>query len=154
MRPCEVPEILHEMPINGKICLCGMMSEMVNSTISDVVQLGRHVWCGRSHYSWHHQMEAISALLAICAGNSPVTSPNKGQWRGALMFSLICTWINGWVNNREVGDLRCHCVHYEVTAILHNHIFFYPLWFTPIYWWLARLQYLQCINNGDAVDYH
>ena len=35
---------------------------------------------------------------------SPVNSPHKGQWRGALMFSLICAWINGWVNNREAGD--------------------------------------------------
>ena len=32
---------------------------------------------------------------------SPVNSPQKGQWRGALMFSLICVWINGWVNNHE-----------------------------------------------------
>ena len=37
---------------------------------------------------------------------SPVNSPHKGQWRGALMFSLIRVWINGWVNNREAGDLR------------------------------------------------
>ena len=29
---------------------------------------------------------------------SSVNSPHKGQWRGALMFSLICAWINGWVN--------------------------------------------------------
>ena len=29
---------------------------------------------------------------------SPVNSPHKGQWRGALIFSLICVWINGWVN--------------------------------------------------------
>ena len=37
---------------------------------------------------------------------SPVNSPHKGQWRGALIFSLICVWINGWVNNREAGGLR------------------------------------------------
>ena len=37
---------------------------------------------------------------------SPVNSPHKGQWRGALMFSIICVWINGWVNNRKAGDLR------------------------------------------------
>ena len=37
---------------------------------------------------------------------SPVNSPHKGQWCGALMHSLICAWINGWVNNREPGDLR------------------------------------------------
>ena len=35
-----------------------------------------------------------------------VNSPHKGQWRGALMFSLICLWINDWVSNREAGDLR------------------------------------------------
>ena len=29
---------------------------------------------------WRHQMERFSALLALCVGNSPVTS--KGQWRG------------------------------------------------------------------------
>ena len=48
---------------------------------------------------------------------SPVNSPHKGQWRGALMFSLICTWINGWENNREAGDLRGHRAHYDVTVM-------------------------------------
>ena len=33
--------------------------------------------------------------------NSPVNSPHKGQWREALMFSLICAWTNGLVNNRK-----------------------------------------------------
>ena len=37
---------------------------------------------------------------------SPVNFPHKGQWRGALMFSLIYAWINDWVNNHEAGDLR------------------------------------------------
>ena len=57
----------------------------------------------------------FSALLGICAGNSPfpVNSLHKSQWRGALMFSLICVWINGCVNNREAGDLRYHRVHYD-----------------------------------------
>ena len=55
---------------------------------------------------WRHQMETCAAFLALCAGNSPVpvNSPHKGQWRGALMFSLICAWIYDWVNNREAGD--------------------------------------------------
>ena len=48
---------------------------------------------------------------------SPVNSPPKGQWRGALMFSLICVWINGWVNNREAGDLRGYHAHYDVTGM-------------------------------------
>ena len=47
----------------------------------------------------------------------PVNSPHKGQWRGAFMFSLICAWINGWVNNREAGDLRHHRAHYDVIVM-------------------------------------
>ena len=49
---------------------------------------------------------------------SPVNSPHKGQWRGALMFSLICVWINGWVNNRESGDLRHYRAHYDDNVML------------------------------------
>ena len=49
---------------------------------------------------------------------SPVNSPHKGQWRGALVFSFICVWINGWVNNRKVGDLRRYRGHYDVTVMI------------------------------------
>ena len=49
---------------------------------------------------------------------SPVNSPHKGQWRGALMFSLMCVWINGWVNNREAGDLRHYRAHHDVTVMI------------------------------------
>ena len=75
-------------------------------------QNGTHSW-------WRHQMETFSALLAICAGNSPVPGefPAKGQWRGALMFSLICVRINGWVNNHEAGDLRRHQAHCDVIVM-------------------------------------
>ena len=48
---------------------------------------------------------------------SPVNSPHKGQWHGALMFSLICVWRNGWVNNRKAGDLRCYHAHYDVIVM-------------------------------------
>ena len=70
-------------------------------------------------------METFSALLAICAENSP----HKGQWRGALMLSLICAWINGWVNNCEAGDLRRHRAHYDVIVMLKR----VPL--TSRRWW-------------------
>ena len=49
----------------------------------------------------------------------PVNSPHKGQWHGRLMFSLICVWINGWVNNREAGDLRCYRAHYDVIVMCY-----------------------------------
>ena len=48
---------------------------------------------------------------------SRLDSPYKVQWRGALMFSLICAWINGWANNRDAGDLIHHGTHYDVIVI-------------------------------------
>ena len=56
---------------------------------------------------------------------SPVNSPHKGQWRGALVFSLICAWTNGLINNRNAGDLRRHRAHYDVTLMIE---FVHP-WF-------------------------
>ena len=74
---------------------------------------------------WRHQMETFSALQVICAGNSPpVNSTHKGQWR---VFSLICTWINGWVNNREAGDLRRHRPHYDVIVMKIDPAYFAEL---------------------------
>ena len=68
---------------------------------------------------WLHQMETFYVLLALCAGNSPVTDefPHKDQWRGVLVFSLIRASINGWVNNRGAGDKRWHRAHYDVTVM-------------------------------------
>ena len=69
---------------------------------------------------------------------SLVNSPRKGQWRGTLMFSLICTRINGWVNNGEAGDLRRHRVHYDV-IVMQGRRMGYPAWtWTPA--WTPRLQ--------------
>ena len=62
-------------------------------------------------YSWHDGViirKHFPRTWPFVRGihRSPVNSPHKGQWRGALMFPLSCTWINGWVNDREAGDLR------------------------------------------------
>ena len=71
---------------------------------------------------WKH----IPRNWPFVRGNSPVpvNSPHKGQWRGALMFSLICVWINGWVNNREAGDLRRHRGHYDVNVMCTERLQF------------------------------
>ena len=70
---------------------------------------------------------------------SPVNFPHKVQWRGALMFSLICIWINGWVNNREARDLRCYPAHYDITVMLQPGILPWgPLWGLS-YWYLIIL---------------
>ena len=76
-----------------------------------------HIWTDL-HYDvikWKHFPRYWPFVRGI--HRSPVNSPHEGQRRGALMFSLICVWINGWVNNREAGDLRRYRAHYDVTVI-------------------------------------
>ena len=53
---------------------------------------------------------------------SPMNSPHKGQWRGALMFSQICAWTNGWANSRDAGDMRRHYTRYDVTIMKQEPI--------------------------------
>ena len=79
---------------------------------------------------WLNWMEIFSVQLALSAGNSPalVNSPHKGQWRWALMLSLICVCINGWVNNREAGDLRPRCGHYDVNVMCMAQSIYRPAW--------------------------
>ena len=69
--------------------------------------------------SWRHQMETYSALLTLCAGNSPVTGEFPAQRPATRNFdvSFICAWINGWANNREAGDSRRHRGHYDVMVM-------------------------------------
>ena len=54
----------------------------------------------------------------------PIVRSHKGQWRRACEFTLICVWMNGWVNNREAGDLGRYRAHSDVTVmneLLYNH---------------------------------
>ena len=53
---------------------------------------------------WRHQMETFSALLAICAGNSPVTGEFTSQRpvTRSFDFSLICA-LNKRLNKQSWG---------------------------------------------------
>ena len=66
---------------------------------------------------WRHQ--TFSALLAVCEGNSPVTGEFPTQRAVTRSFDgfVLSAWMNGWVNNREAGDLRRHHAHYGVTIM-------------------------------------
>ena len=69
---------------------------------------------------WRHQMETFSALLAHCAGNSPVTGEFPAQRPLTRSFNVFFDLhlINCWVNNGEAGDLRCHHDHYDITIMM------------------------------------
>ena len=106
-------------------------------------------------------METFSALLAICAGNSPVPGefPHKGHWHGALMFSLSCTRINGCVNYGESGDLRRHRANYDTTVMNKNVEYncgtcqydIAQIWTTTLDIWLPFID-LQGAQNPRKFD--
>ena len=64
--------------------------------------------------------------------------PHKGQWRGALMFSLIGAWIISSVNNGEAGDLRYHRA-YDVTVKIRDK--YDVLILRPVYQILCFVQW-------------
>ena len=83
----------------------------IDVTVTLNIQFSNSSW-------WRHQMGKWPFVRGI--HRSPVNSPHKGQWRGALLFSLTCAWINGWVNNGEAGDLRRHLAHYDSIVMLYG----------------------------------
>ena len=52
-----------------------------------------------------------------------MNSPHKGQWRGALIFSLVCAWRKACANNRDAGGLRHHRAHSDATVINQQQIY-------------------------------
>ena len=68
---------------------------------------------------WRHQMETFSALLAIYAGNLPVTGEFPSQRPVTRSFGVFLDLllINNRVNNGEAGDLRRHHAHYDVIVM-------------------------------------
>ena len=96
---------------------------------------------------------------------SPVNTLPKGQWRGPFRFSLICAWINGWVNNREAGDLRRHRTDYDVIVMEAVMSLGWPglagryrWWFLqmiysnrPVLWLICAVWKTQCTKFGNFI---
>ena len=81
---------------------------------------------------------------------SPVNFPHKGQWRGALMFSLIYVWINDWANNREAGDLRRYPVHYDVIVMNENRLWHAP--FRLTFPSIGQLLHGICLTHCRSIE--
>ena len=71
---------------------------------------------------------------------SPVNSPDRGQWRGALMFSLMYAWFNVWVNNGDAGGLRRPRAHNDVTVMIEIYI--------------ACFRNLVLVPLNDTIEWH
>ena len=100
-------------PLNqASIPLTWQMILKINANIHSAYYVTILTW-------WRRQMETFSVFWPFVMGihRSPLDSPSKGQWRGALMLSWTCAWTNGWANTRDSGDLTHRRAHYDVTIM-------------------------------------
>ena len=84
----------------------------------------------------------------------PITKANDAE---LLMFSLNCVWINTWINNREVGDLRRYRTHHDVIIVWWGEsvrYFFISVLFILAHTGLHHLgQYSQHTRYGSYTNH-
>ena len=107
-----------------QICRGNQLFDMALVTIpyKGITSAGRHGRSGPSLLTFIMMTSSNRNIFRVTGHlcgefTCPGDSPHKGQWRRALMFSLICAWINVWVNNHKACDLRCYLAHYDVIVM-------------------------------------
>ena len=145
LQPCEVLMSNNHTTWSGAVSLITSMDSLQSQhgwVIIRTINVGLFYIYSPTFLRYNHwSLEVISSHILLSEGllihddvikwkhfprywpfvrvihRSPVNSPHKGQWRGALMFSVICVWINSWVNSGEAGDLRRYRAHCDVTVM-------------------------------------
>ena len=72
------------------------------------------------HFMMTSSNENIFCVIGPLCGDSPVTGEFPSQRPVTRSFDISFALrlnTNGWVNNREAGDLRRHRTHYAVTVM-------------------------------------
>ena len=116
MKPCyESP--IHHVHQCIKHCVRVCYRRLNVSTKEVVFNFYCVVWCLRNHVwilSWCRHQKYFPRYWPLLGG-----FPDKGQWGRALMFSLMCAWINGWTNSGVIETPSCslwrhYNVHWEL----------------------------------------
>ena len=101
----QLPVPSRQMISNASVFLC-FLNKL--STTRSNIRITRTHFRGSFYFShndvieWKHFPRCGPFVRGI--QRSPVNSSHKGQWRGALMFSLICAWTDSWENNGDADD--------------------------------------------------
>ena len=107
-------------------CICNVFSHWLRPFSGDLRHLIENrflVLLSPFHdnvIKWKHSLHYWPSVMGIHC--SLVDSPHKSQWHRALVFSLVCACINGWVNNWDACDLRCPHTHYDVAVMFFQNI--------------------------------
>ena len=106
-------------------------------------------------------METFSALLAICAGNSPVTGEIPTQRPVTQNFDIFFVLrLNNWFSKQWwAGDLRRHRTHYDVTVMVHaKHyahkcalLYFVVVSYRSIYPYPISIRSFLWYRDADAI---
>ena len=98
---------------------------------------------GACHTWWRHQMETFSALLAICAGNSPVTGEFHAQMPVTRSFDAFFDMCL----NKCLSPLWCHCNA--------EHLWYDEQTLVPVMAWChqARSHYLKQCSPSSMMQY-
>ena len=81
-----------------------------------VIPVRIHRWLWKDAKNWSMMTSSNGNIFRV---TGPLCGEFTGhRWHRALMFSLICTCMNDWVNNCEAGDLRRHHAHYDVSVMV------------------------------------
>ena len=105
----------HQQPWYGLCSATRFLSTTRSLKSSYAISVSRRYIGYDDFIKWKHCPRYSLFVRGIY--RSPVNSPHKGQWRGALVFSLILAWTNGSANHRDAGDLRRHLGHYDDTVM-------------------------------------
>ena len=90
------------------ICICHCMEQPGGQKW--ISYTSPHIWTPIMMTSSNRNFFRVTGPL--CGEiTGPGEFPTQRPVTRSFDVSLICVWINGWVNNREAGDLRRHRSH-------------------------------------------
>ena len=136
MCSCNFPMILVKIFTSARQVLLRNQKTGIGRTLCN---------CGCFYETWwRHQMETFPAFLALCAVNSPY----KSQWRGALMFSLMCAWFSLLGKQSRGGDLRRHCAHNDVIVMKLKPCIYTIIWPQSTYITIPFPKFLLVTSRG------
>ena len=84
---------------------------------------------------WRHQVDIFSALLDLCAGNSPVTGEFPAQRPVTRIFDVFFDLRLNKRMSKTTVRLRRHRGHIDVTVMMH------PIYCMYVFRWCCRLSF-------------